>query len=98
MEMLVGMGFQNKHAEKALKECGGSIERAADWLFSRMVGVSQKSPVKSPMKEPGESSCSIERAADGLLPRARRCGREPYKRANAPLTLAPAAGLARRHG
>ena len=36
VEMLMGMGFQKKHAEKALKECGSDIERAADWLFSRM--------------------------------------------------------------
>ena len=36
VEMLVGMGFQTKHAEKALKECAGNLERAADWLFSRM--------------------------------------------------------------
>ena len=36
VEMLMGMGFQKKHAEKALRECGGDIERAGDWLFSRM--------------------------------------------------------------
>ena len=36
VEMLVGMGFQTKHAEKALRECAGNLERAADWLFSRM--------------------------------------------------------------
>jgi ubiquitin carboxyl-terminal hydrolase 5/13 len=34
--MLEGMGFAKKHAEKALKECSGSLERAADWLFSRI--------------------------------------------------------------
>ena len=34
--MLEGMGFTKKHAEKALKECSGSLERAADWLFSRI--------------------------------------------------------------
>ena len=36
VEMLMGMGFQKKHAEKALQACRGDIERAADWLFSRM--------------------------------------------------------------
>jgi hypothetical protein len=36
VEILMGMGFQKKHAEKALQECRSDIERAADWLFSRM--------------------------------------------------------------
>ena len=39
VEMLMGMGFQTKHAEKALKECGSDIARAADWLFSRMASL-----------------------------------------------------------
>jgi ubiquitin carboxyl-terminal hydrolase 5/13 len=33
--MLESMGFQRKHAEKALQETAGDIERAAEWLFSR---------------------------------------------------------------
>jgi ubiquitin carboxyl-terminal hydrolase 5/13 len=33
--MLTSMGFTDKQATKALKECGGDAERAADWLFSR---------------------------------------------------------------
>ena len=36
VEMLMAMGFQKKHAEKALKECAGNLERAGDWLMSRM--------------------------------------------------------------
>lgn len=36
VEMLMGMGFQKPHATKALKETGGNLERAADWLMSRM--------------------------------------------------------------
>lgn len=36
VEMLMAMGFQKKHAEKALKECTGNLERAGDWLMSRM--------------------------------------------------------------
>jgi len=28
------MGFSEAHAAAALKSCGGSVERAADWLFS----------------------------------------------------------------
>ena len=33
--MLMAMGFGKPHAAKALRETGGDIERAADWLFSR---------------------------------------------------------------
>jgi ubiquitin carboxyl-terminal hydrolase 5/13 len=36
VEMLMAMGFQKPHAAKALKETGGNLERAADWLMSRM--------------------------------------------------------------
>jgi len=32
--MLSSMGFSEAHAAAALKSCGGSVERAADWLFS----------------------------------------------------------------
>ena len=33
--MLVSMGFSDAHAKRALKETGGAVDRAADWLFSR---------------------------------------------------------------
>lgn len=33
--MLQSMGFGERHAAAALKACGGNLERAADWLFSR---------------------------------------------------------------
>ena len=33
---LSGMGFTDRQATAALKACNGSLERAADWLFSRM--------------------------------------------------------------
>jgi len=33
--MLMSMGFGKPHATKALRETGGDLERAADWLFSR---------------------------------------------------------------
>lgn len=32
--MLSSMGFSEAHAAAALKSCSGSVERAADWLFS----------------------------------------------------------------
>lgn len=35
VDMLCALGFQKKHAEKALKETNGNLERAADWLMSR---------------------------------------------------------------
>lgn len=34
LEMLMGMGFTEKQATKALKETQNNIERAADWIFS----------------------------------------------------------------
>jgi len=34
--MLEGMGFTSKQAKKALKATNGDLERAGDWLFSRM--------------------------------------------------------------
>jgi ubiquitin carboxyl-terminal hydrolase 5/13 len=33
--MLTAMGFTERQANAALKSCNGSVERAADWLFSR---------------------------------------------------------------
>eukprot|EP00128_Syssomonas_multiformis_P018987 Colp12_sorted_trinity150504_noHs@9584 len=32
--MLADMGFTSMHAERALKETGGNVERAVEWLFS----------------------------------------------------------------
>lgn len=34
LEMLMGMGFTDKQATRALKETQNNIERAADWIFS----------------------------------------------------------------
>lgn len=39
LEMLTGMGFTARQATGALKACQGSMERAADWLFSRVDGL-----------------------------------------------------------
>ena len=38
LAMLRGMGFEAGQGAAALKACGGSLERAADWLFSRVDG------------------------------------------------------------
>ena len=38
LAMLGGMGFEARQAAAALRACGGSLERAADWLFSRADG------------------------------------------------------------
>jgi len=35
VEMLTGMGFEPRHAKRALRETSNDVERAADWLFSR---------------------------------------------------------------
>lgn len=37
--MLGAMGFTERQAKAALKSCNGSVERAADWLFSRADGL-----------------------------------------------------------
>ncbi|XP_053658453.1 ubiquitin carboxyl-terminal hydrolase 5 [Anopheles marshallii] len=34
LEMLMGMGFTDRQATKALKETGNNTERAVDWIFS----------------------------------------------------------------
>uniref|UniRef100_A0A7G3B230 Ubiquitin carboxyl-terminal hydrolase n=1 Tax=Lutzomyia longipalpis TaxID=7200 RepID=A0A7G3B230_LUTLO len=34
LQMLMGMGFTERQATKALRETGNNIERAADWIFS----------------------------------------------------------------
>ena len=52
VEMLMGMGFQEKHAEKALKECGSDIARAADWLFSRMASLDAMDVGEPPQPAP----------------------------------------------
>jgi ubiquitin carboxyl-terminal hydrolase 5/13 len=36
LSALTVMGFTDRQATAALTACGGSVERAADWLFSRM--------------------------------------------------------------
>lgn len=36
LSALTAMGFTERQATAALKACSGSVERAADWLFSRM--------------------------------------------------------------
>ena len=33
--MLSAMGFTERQAKATLKSCNGSVERAADWLFTR---------------------------------------------------------------
>ena len=34
IEQLTSMGFGDGQAKRALRECGGNVERAVDWLFS----------------------------------------------------------------
>ena len=56
-EMLMGMGFQKKHAEKALKERGGVLDRAADWLFSRVDSLDSMD-VDEPKVQGGEAAAA----------------------------------------
>jgi len=55
VDMLVSMGFQPKHSAKALKECGGDLERAADWLFSRMDSLDAMDVDEVPVGQAAES-------------------------------------------
>lgn len=36
VSMLTAMGFGERHAAAALAACDGNVERAADWLMSRI--------------------------------------------------------------
>jgi len=56
VEMLIGMGFKKAHAEKALRECGGDIERAADWLFSRIDSLDAMDVDEAPAGQGGGAS------------------------------------------
>lgn len=44
---LTAMGFTEKHAKAALKTSGGSLERAADWLFSQSSGADLDTAIAS---------------------------------------------------
>lgn len=50
IEMLTGMGFEHDFAVRGLKETGGDLERAVDWLFShpeKQFEVVEETPVTS---------------------------------------------------
>ncbi|GAB5587621.1 ubiquitin C-terminal hydrolase Ubp14 [Umbelopsis nana] len=57
MELLVGMGFSQAHAKKALRETNGNPERAVDWLFSHPDEPTEDDGDKKPEKQPaGDAS------------------------------------------
>ncbi|KAG0363135.1 hypothetical protein BGZ54_008300 [Gamsiella multidivaricata] len=57
---LADMGFTDKQAKKALKETGGDMERAVEWLFSHM-----DTPIDD---DEGESVAPAPAAAEGQAP------------------------------
>ncbi|CDF33158.1 unnamed protein product [Chondrus crispus] len=63
---LTAMGFTDKQAQAALKATGGSLERAADWLFSHADDLD--SAVAAVTNESGNSGCgSGESALSGSI-------------------------------
>ena len=69
VEMLGAMGFSAEHAAIALGMCGGSLERAADWLFSHPDPVAAAAEAKSggigPTAATGEGSAAAAAPEDG---------------------------------
>ena len=47
VELLCELGYGRKEAENALRECGGNVERAANWLLARNGGSAQNLHVQS---------------------------------------------------
>lgn len=60
IEMLGAMGFAAPQAKKALKETGGDVERAVEWLFSH--------PDDQGLEEDAPSNAVQEPAGDATLP------------------------------
>ena len=69
VEMLGAMGFSAEHAAIALGMCGGSLERAADWLFSHPDPVAAAAEAKSgaggPTAATGEGGAAAAAPEDG---------------------------------
>lgn len=66
LQMLMGMGFNERQATKALRETGNNIERAADWIFSHQseldaMETSEEAdvPREIPVRDGGNSGCSF---------------------------------------
>jgi len=69
MEMLMCMGFSDKQAKKALRNCDNNVERACDWIMSHMddpeseeegtMDVDQTAPSVFENKEPAKSSYKL---------------------------------------
>ncbi|KAM4065874.1 ubiquitin carboxyl-terminal hydrolase [Hirsutella rhossiliensis] len=56
IEMLGAMGFEARHAKKALRETGGDVERAVEWLFNHPDDKDAAEDENSTAKEPAGSA------------------------------------------
>ena len=66
---LTAMGFSEEAASAALVACNGSLERAADWLFSHMDDLDAAvAAVKAAASGQGSGSSSAAAAGGGTAP------------------------------
>ncbi|KJZ72443.1 hypothetical protein HIM_08112 [Hirsutella minnesotensis 3608] len=56
IEMLGAMGFEAAHAKKALRETGGDVERAVEWLFNHPDDKDMASDEEPKAKDPAGSA------------------------------------------
>jgi ubiquitin carboxyl-terminal hydrolase 5/13 len=60
--MLASMGFTDAQATRALRETGGDMERAADWLFSRGPGDLDDAPAAPAAASASAATVPVVRA------------------------------------
>jgi len=69
VELLCELGYGRKEAANALRECGGTVERAANWLLARnggsVTGSAQNLPVQSGRTHALASSGDVNRGGVG---------------------------------
>lgn len=64
--MLSAMGFTERQAKAALKSCNGSVERAADWLFTRTDDLEAAvAAVESEAAAPAASAPAVPKVRSG---------------------------------
>ncbi len=56
--MLMNMGFERQVCEEALRNTGGNVEQATDWIFSHTEG--EQAPVAAP-EEAHQRAAAAER-------------------------------------
>jgi ubiquitin carboxyl-terminal hydrolase 5/13 len=74
--MLSAMGFTERQAKAALKSCNGSMERAADWLFTRTDDLEAAvAAVENEASAPVSSTPAAPKVCSGSRPAVLNCSR-----------------------